>query len=117
MAGECDGFPRRLERLPGMTPGVGAVADVLLEFRVLEHAVQKPRSRHDDVVGFQFGELKGRNRLVARPVELAVRGGSAIALALVEAKAAVAINYSHSKGLAQKTAEEICRKGERAQTV
>ena len=72
VAGERDGLPRRLERLSSMTAGVGPVADVLLEFRVLEHALQKPRSRHDDVVGFQFGDLKGRNRLVARPVELAV---------------------------------------------
>jgi hypothetical protein len=37
VAGERDGFSRRLERLPGMTPGVGAVADVLLEFRVVGH--------------------------------------------------------------------------------
>jgi 3-oxoacyl-(acyl-carrier-protein) reductase len=40
--------------------------------------------------------------------------GGAIALALAETKAAVAINYSHSKGLAERLAEEICRKGGRA---
>jgi len=37
--------------------------------------------------------------------------GSAIVLALVESKATVAIDYSHSKALAEKLAAEICRAG------
>jgi 3-oxoacyl-(acyl-carrier-protein) reductase len=40
--------------------------------------------------------------------------GSAIVMALVEARATVAIDYSHSKALAEKLATEICRAGGRA---
>lgn len=63
--------------------------------------------------------LEGKGQSLEGKVCLVTGGahgiGSAIVRALVEAKASVAIDYSHSKTLAEKLAADICRAGGRAQ--